>query len=106
MFENWVFSELQKHFFNRGLPPSVYFWRNKTGYEIDFLIDGQMVKAIEVKAGQTVTGDFFKNMAYFSQITRGKKIKPYLIYAGEQTQNRRQAQVLPFSHLHQIFNKA
>ncbi len=103
LFENWVFSELQKYFFNRGQPAPVYFWRNKTGYEVDFLIDNRVLKAIEVKASKTLSGSFLKNLIYFSQITGGKKIQPYLIYAGEQKQKRTHAQVLPFTDLHQIF---
>ncbi|MCK5838673.1 MAG: ATP-binding protein, partial [Bacteroidales bacterium] len=39
LFENMVISEILKYYFNRGIEPPVYFWRDKHGHEIDCLID-------------------------------------------------------------------
>ena len=53
LFENFIFMELEKHFFKLGEKPSIYFWRDKRGFEIDFLIKEKSLKIIEAKSGQT-----------------------------------------------------
>ena len=94
IFENFIFTEIQKHFLNRGEKAPLYFWRDKTGYEIDFLIEERKLKAIEVKAGQTFTLDFLKNINYFSK-NISSKIKSYLIYSGTEKQTQNKTLVLP-----------
>ena len=101
LFENFIFMELEKHFFNLGEKPSIYFWRDKRGFEIDFLIEGKPVKVIEVKSGQTLSQDFFGNINYFKKITNDK-IKSYLIYSGEEKQIRRETQVLSWRDIGQV----
>ena len=102
IFENMVFSEIEKHFFNQGDSPPVYFWRDQHGHEIDFLIEGgRTLTAIEAKAGQTLAGDFFKNIEYFK--SAGGKIKPYLIYGGDESQTRHGVSVLPWRRLSRAF---
>ena len=103
LFENLIFMEIEKHFFNSGEMPPVYFWRNQQGHEIDFLIDEKILKAIEVKSGQTLNHDFFNNIAYFKTITRSK-IKSYLIYGGMENQVRQNAIALSWSKMEQCFD--
>ena len=38
LFENFVASELVKAAHHAGREPSVFFWRDKTGHEVDFLV--------------------------------------------------------------------
>ena len=105
LFENLIFTELEKHFFHLGEKPSLYFWRNKTGNEIDFLIDEKILKLIEVKSGQTISTDFFKNILYFSKIANCK-IKPFLIYGGEDKQVRHKTTVLSWKNMQEIFKNS
>ena len=92
LFENFIFTELEKHFFNLGEKPSIYFWRDRRGFEIDFLIEGKPLKIIEAKSGQTLSQDFFQNINYFRKIVNNK-VKSYLIYSGEERQNRKETKV-------------
>ena len=39
LFETWVYSELLKDAFNRRTHQTYYFWRDRSGLEIDFLFD-------------------------------------------------------------------
>ncbi|RMG36362.1 MAG: DUF4143 domain-containing protein [Methanobacteriota archaeon] len=49
-FETAVVSELVKHFYNQARPPSLYFWRTRTGQEIDVVIETNgKVTLIEIK---------------------------------------------------------
>ena len=105
LFENFVFAELEKHFFNLGEKPLIYFWRDKQGYEIDFLIEEKPLKIIEAKSGQTVSQDFFQNINYFKKIARGK-IKSYLVYSGEKKQIRKETMVFSWRSMEQILNSS
>ena len=101
LFENFIFIELLKHFFNQGEKPPLYFWRDKTGFEIDFLIEGKILKLIETKAGQTLSSDFFKNINYFKKISK-QKTKSYLIYSGDKNQIQQKSQVLSWKDIHSL----
>ena len=55
IFETYVFSELLKSYWHRGLQPALYFYRDKDGREIDFLLEqNQTVYPNEVKKSATV----------------------------------------------------
>ena len=71
-----------------GLTDNLYYWRDKTGNEVDVLIEnaGKLI-AIELKAGETLSSDFFKGLHYFSSIIAGK-VQQCLVYGGAQEQKR------------------
>jgi uncharacterized protein len=88
LFENMMVSELLKKRFNMGLTDNLYYWRDKTGNEVDLLIDDAgKLTAIELKAGETVSSDFFKSLHYFSSLSDGK-VQQWLVYGGTQKQKR------------------
>ena len=61
IFETYVFSELLKSYWHRGLQPAIYFYRDKDGREIDFLLEqNQTVYPIEVKKSATVQRQWTK----------------------------------------------
>lgn len=87
VFENMVVIETVKKYTNKGINPPLYFWRDKTGREIDLIIDyNNEIVPIEIKSGKTVNQDFFKSLNYFMEIS--KTNKAILAYAGNQVQNR------------------
>ncbi|KAA6323636.1 hypothetical protein EZS27_026941 [termite gut metagenome] len=54
LFENLVINEFIKESLNKGQAPQLYFWRDKTGNEIDLLqIVGNKQYAYEIKSGAT-----------------------------------------------------
>lgn len=54
VFESFVASELVKAFSARREEPPLYFFRDSTGHEVDFLVDlGSRVVPVEVKSGAT-----------------------------------------------------
>lgn len=69
LFENLVVSELLKERLNAGTTDNFYFWRDKTGHEIDVLTDDAgKLNAYELKAGETTSTDFFSGLEYFFKI--------------------------------------
>jgi predicted AAA+ superfamily ATPase len=87
LFECFVITELVKKRTNAGLPVNLYYWRDKTGHEVDLVIDnGDKLIPVEIKAGKTINQDFFKNLLYWARLS--KMSKGYLIYAGSQEQER------------------
>jgi uncharacterized protein len=87
IFENMVLTELMKQKFNRGSNAQLYFWRDNTGHEIDVLIDtGTDLHPVEIKSGKTITGEYFKGLAFWSKISG--KGGGTIIFGGDQSQKR------------------
>ncbi|MBS1579171.1 MAG: ATP-binding protein [Bacteroidetes bacterium] len=88
LFENMVVNELLKQRFNAGKTDNLFYWRDKTGNEIDILLDDAgKLTAIELKAGETISASFFKGLEYFAALNK-KPIIQELIYGGKQEQKR------------------
>jgi hypothetical protein len=65
-----IVCELLKERFNAGAVDNLYYWRDKTGNEVDVLIDrAGKLTAMELKAGETISTDFFKGLDYFSSLS-------------------------------------
>jgi len=87
LFETLVMSELIKMKENTGSASRLFYWRDKTGREIDILIDkGNTVLPVEIKSGKTFQSNFLKSIRYWMKLTGEEKA--HLIYAGDATQKR------------------
>ncbi len=85
LFENLIISEIIKKAVHSGSQPSVYYWRESNGIEIDCLIEkGNRLYVVEIKAGQTFNSDYLKNLKKFPDEGEIEKI---LIYNGQETTN-------------------
>jgi predicted AAA+ superfamily ATPase len=94
LFETMVVSEMAKARLNRGKPVNLYFWRDKTGHEVDVLVaQGEQLNAVEIKSGLTITDEAFMGLDYWSRVSRklGDRI---LVYGGLEKQVRKQATVI------------
>lgn len=88
LFENMIISELLKERLNKGLQDNLYFWRDKTGNEVDVILDNTgKFTAIELKSGETISRDFFKGLDYFSTLNN-KIAAKLLVYGGKLSQKR------------------
>lgn len=83
LFENLVISEMIKYKYHKGEKPNIYFWRDSNGVEIDCIIEKNSsdILAIEIKAGQTFTKDYLKNLKKIS--SEKVKISKKIIYTGD-----------------------
>lgn len=87
IFEGMVVTEMVKHRTNAGLPVNLFYWRDKTGHEIDIIVDraGRLVP-VEIKAGKTISSEYFKNLEYWSRLSGAKR--SLVLYGGDQQQQR------------------
>jgi predicted AAA+ superfamily ATPase len=94
VFETWAVSETIKNYYNAGLEPQVYFWRDSMGHEIDMIIDrgGELVP-VEIKSGETIADDFFKTLDYWRALPGQSLVPAALVYAGDSSFIRRNAAV-------------
>lgn len=100
LFENLVIADIKKQFYNNGLEPPLYFWREKNGHEIDCLIEkGLNLISIEIKSGKTIRNDFFKGLSYWQNLTGSAADHSILIYGGDEIQTRSNARVYGWNQL-------
>lgn len=104
IFETMVISELKKYLVNHSLDNSLYFFRDNNGNEVDCIIDtGNSIKAVEIKAGMTITGDHFKGLKYWQQLSGDKAHNSFLIYGGTENQVRTNGNALGWQNLRDVF---
>ncbi len=106
LFETWVVGELLKSRYNRGLASNLSFWRDRSGLEIDILLEkGGQVFPLEVKSGQTVTRTMFRNLEHFTRSIVGDVELPWwLVYGGAQYQSRSGGEVVPWMEIGRIIS--
>lgn len=97
LFENMIIADILKKRFNSGLSNNLFFLRDKSGREIDCLLDNGTSKTmIEIKAGQTINKDFFANLTYYSELDPNPNDRKFLVYGGDEAQQRLGTTVLPW----------
>lgn len=100
LFENFVITEIMKNFYNHGSIQSLYFWRDRTGHEIDLIIDiGGGMYPVEIKAGHTIQPRFFKNLEFFNKISGNDPKLSTVVYAGDLNQKRTKGRIRSWNNL-------
>lgn len=87
LFENLVISEIIKKQVHSGRVPSVFYWRESNGNEIDCIIEksADEIILLEIKAGQTYNSDYLKNLNRFPEDEFYGTTNKCLIYSGKET---------------------
>ncbi len=101
LFETAILGELIKCRLNRGLPLNFYFWRDKTGHEIDCVIDraGHLIP-IEIKSAETFTDSLARTLHYWGKISSPAAAGPeFLVYGGNLEQQRKKMHILGWKTL-------
>jgi predicted AAA+ superfamily ATPase len=97
IFETFAVSEIYKAFAHRGEIPPLYFWRDRTGHEVDVIIDtGKKLIPIEIKSGETITGSSFDGLRYFTSLGSPASNTGVLIHGGEARYEREHFVVRPW----------
>ena len=96
LFENLVVVEKLKRKLNNVEPPSLYFFRDNTGNEVDLLEQyGTDVVSYEIKTTQTLSSSLFKGLNFYKELNPDNK-KSVLVYAGREKTDRYGHECLPF----------
>lgn len=83
IFENLVVVELLKAQLNKGKVPSLYFFRDSAGTEVDLVIkEGRETILMEIKASATFNPALLVNLRKLAAIAEGST-SSYLVYNGE-----------------------
>lgn len=83
VFENMIVSEMIKRAYNDNHKPSLYFYREQSGKEVDLLqesADG--IDLFEIKSSQTYRKEFILPMDYLKGVIKQENIRRTLIYDG------------------------
>lgn len=85
LYENFIISEIRKAYYHAGMAPSIYYWRESNGTEIDCIIEKgtNSIMAIEIKGGATFNKDYLKNLNRLPD--SAISIEKYLIHPGDQS---------------------
>ncbi len=98
--ETFVASELIKNRYNAAQEPSMGFFRDSAGHEIDFVIDdGGDVRLIEVKASSTFNGEFLKNIRFYRAQPPARVSHSSVIYTGTEAFSVDDISVVPISEI-------
>ena len=103
LFETWVYTELLKGRTNRGLASNLYFWRDRHGLELDFVLDkGQELVLVEAKSGKTISADGWKPLLAIEDLAGGSATSGWLVHGGDQQQQRRGLVALPWQKIERL----
>lgn len=104
IFENLIVSEIYKKYYNIGELPAIYYWRDKTGREIDLILEFKnKTKVVEIKAGKTINENYFSGIDTWRKVSKDKSSEAYLIYGGNENQKRSIAEILSWDNVNMIF---
>lgn len=97
IFETFVLAELYKAFAHWGETPPLYFWRDKTGHEVDVVIDtGSRLIPIEIKSSETVGRSLFDGLKYYMSLGSPVSETGVLIHGGNGLYQREQFLIRPW----------
>lgn len=97
IFETFIFTELYKNFSHSNEKLPLYFWRDRTGNEVDFLIDrGLDLLPIEVKSSQTLSSSLLKNIKHWLSLKDNSQKNGALIYGGNEWRLSENIQTIPW----------
>jgi len=97
LFEGFLISERIKAAFNQGMRPELFFWRDRSGNEVDLIIDrGDTLQPVEIKSGQTLNKDFFGGLKHWLSFAGELAVQPTLIYGGREYASRSGINILPW----------
>lgn len=93
--ETIVFNQLDAMMFYRNQPYKISYFRNHSGYEVDFMLErSSETLAIEVKSNDNLSEDDISSLEYVKNLN--PKIKPYLLHFGKKSFKIKKIWCLPW----------
>jgi hypothetical protein len=84
LFETLVLGEHVKGRYNAGLEDNRFFWRDRSGMEVDLLLDeGDRLDPIEIKSGMTFNPEMTGTVLKFASLASDLAGKPVVVYGGD-----------------------
>jgi len=103
LFENMVIAEALKYRLNQGKRGNIAFYRDSSGNEVDMIYEmGKDVFPVEIKAGATITNDFFRGLQNFMKVYPHVPWGSGLVYGGSEVQHRSGYAIYPATAVHDM----
>ena len=100
LFENLVIIEFLKDRFHQGLQSDLYFWRDSKGLEIDLILaEGENLRPVEIKSGQTIVPEFFSNVQKWAALSGNPNRPATIVYGGERELAKGSVTIIPWKKL-------
>jgi hypothetical protein len=97
VFENYVVAEVAKAFHHHRLAPPLFFWRDRTGHEVDLLLETpEGLCPVEIKSARTVHPDQLDGLRRWSRLSGEPLSRATLVHGGEERSEREGAAVRPW----------
>lgn len=106
LFENMVVMEVIKYRLNSAATVNLNFFRDSAGNEVDLVVGrGQQMFPVEIKAGETVNDDYFKNLNKFTKLFPKAASKGVVVYAGDRLEKRSRFSVCPIAQIPRLLSE-
>ena len=103
IFENYVISEVLKHFFNKSKNANIYFFKDNKGKEVDLIIDkNEKHFLIEIKASKTYNDFDFNNLNYLKKLS-ATETESFIISKVEKDRKTKFGHFISWNNLNQFF---
>jgi predicted AAA+ superfamily ATPase len=104
LFETWIVAEIAKAHLHRGRRPRLSFYRDRTGLEIDLILEkGADLVQVEIKSAQTPSGQHFAAFERFADALAGPEAPcitgRVVVYGGGESQKRSRGEILSWRDL-------
>jgi predicted AAA+ superfamily ATPase len=100
IFESHVLAEMIKNRLNPGQEQDIYFWRDSTGLEIDFLLEsGDSLIPVEAKSGTTLTEESLVGLKRWLTLAGQDGGPAALVYGGEDAGRRSGVVIHPWGSI-------
>jgi uncharacterized protein len=106
IFESFIVSDILKHYYNLGIDPRVWFWRDKMENEVDCIIEeSQNLIPLEIKAGRTFNQRFLKGLQYWNLLGHKNSTQGSVVFAGSSEQTRAHKALVSWQSLDEVYDK-
>jgi predicted AAA+ superfamily ATPase len=97
IFENYVVAEVAKAYLHHRRTPPIFFWRDRTGHEIDLLIENaDLLYPVEIKSGSTMSADMLDGLLWWTKLAGLSPDVGTLVYGGDGAFTRNKVPVRPW----------
>ncbi len=97
IFENHVVAEVAKAYLHHRRTPPLFFWRDRTGHEIDLLIEEpNLLYPVEIKSGNTMSPDMLDGLLWWAKLASLPPDAGALVYGGDEAFTRNKVPVRPW----------
>jgi len=97
IFENHVVAEIVKSYLHHRRTPPLFFWRDRTGREIDLLIEESgHLYPVEIKSGHTLSSDMLDGLFWWTKLAGLPSDAATLVYGGSDAFTRKGVSVRPW----------